>query len=408
MTTSTVEPVRALKGGDDPHARRRLMHVMIAAQVAFCFLVVFVGGLFTTTFHRLTNRPLGFDPAQLLLLETVAPDGRTPEAWAQMAETLRALPEVQDVAESGWPLLSSGAWNGFISIRGGPPSHDWGYFLTISPGWLATMKMQLIAGRDFRQSDTFPGAAIVNETFVKEFLKSTDPLGMAFERVDNDGTRERCQVVGVVADAPYRLVREAILPVAFVPFRQMDAKGMAQLGYSATFVVRTRGKNPPTMGMTVRRGLAQAGFRVSNVQTQQELLDVQTVRERLLARLAIFFSVVALLLAGIGLYGVLDYSVLQRRREIGIRIALGAPAGGVVRTVGWEIFAMVVCGAVFGTGLGVAVARYVAALLYGVQPTQPDVLMGALFTVLATTVIAAILPVVRAVRLDPMEVLKVD
>ena len=164
VRASAVKPVSALKGGDDPHARRRLMHGMIAAQVAFCFLVVFVAGLFVATFHRLAHRPVGFDATRLMLLETVAPKGRPPQAWAQVAESLRALPGVRGVAESGWPMLSTGSWNGEIAVSGGPPSNDWGYFLSVSPGWFETMRMPLIAGRDFRPGDTFPGAAIVNES----------------------------------------------------------------------------------------------------------------------------------------------------------------------------------------------------------------------------------------------------
>ena len=156
LRASAVKPVSALKGGDDPHARRRLMHGMIAAQVAFCFLVVFVAGLFVATFHRLADRPVGFDPTRLLLLETVAPKGRPPEAWAQVAESLRALPGVRGVAESGWPMLSTESWTGEIAVSGGPPSNDWGSFLSVSPGWFETMRMRLIAGRDFRPERYIP------------------------------------------------------------------------------------------------------------------------------------------------------------------------------------------------------------------------------------------------------------
>lgn len=408
LRVSSVQPVSALKGGEDPHARRRLMQVLIAAQVAFCFLVVFAGGLFVATFHRIEHRSLGFDPSHLLLLETLAPQGRMPNAWAQMADSLRTLPGVAMVAESGWPLVSSGAWNGDISVAGAPPGKEWGYFLPISPGWLATMKMPLLAGRDFNPRDAFPGAAIVNQTFVKDFLKSDRPLGMTFEKVEDDGRRERCQVIGVVADAPYRRVREAILPVAFVPFRALDAKGIAGMQYSGTFAVRTETDRPLAFAAELRRKISEAdpGFRVSNVETQQELLDVQTVRERLLARLGVFFAGVALLLAGIGMYGVLNYSVLQRRREIGVRLALGAHRGHVAGIVAAEVFRIVLLGAAAGWVLGIGSARYLASLLYQVKAAQLDMLALPLLAILGIAVVATQPVIARALRIDPAEILR--
>jgi putative ABC transport system permease protein len=420
LRASAIKPVNALKGGafasgNDPHARRRLMNGMIAAQVAFCFLVVFVAGLFVTTFQRLANRPMGFDADHLLLLETVAPHGQLPAAWSQMAESLRSMPAVEEVAESVWPLMSAQAWSGSIAINGGPPGNDWGYFLKVSPGWAGTMKMRLIAGRDFRSSDTFPGAAIVNETFVKQFLQGpgslgkVDPVGMTFEKVNPAGSRQRCQVVGVVADAAYRSVREAILPVAFVPFRELDEKGAVQVEDGGTFLVRTAaGTNPLALATEMRRKIAatRTGFRVSNVRTQRELIDAQTIRERLLAMLGMFFATVALLLAGIGLYGVLNYSVLQRRREIGIRVAVGARGMAITRLVTGEISAMVAIGVGAGLGLGFASVRYIETLFYEVKASDPGILAIPAITILAAAALATLPAVMRALRIDPAEILR--
>jgi predicted permease len=406
VRASAVKPVSALKGGDDPHARRRLTHGMIAAQVAFCFLVVFVAGLFVATFHRLAHRPVGFDATRLMLLETVAPKGRPPQAWAQVAESLRALPGVRGVAESGWPMLSTGSWNGEIAVSGGPPSNDWGYFLSVSPGWFETMRMPLIAGRDFRPGDTFPGAAIVNEAFVRRYLKGMQPVGTTFEKVNPEGSRERCQIVGVVSDAPYRYLREQILPVAFVPYRALDENGAVQAESSGTFLVRTISDHPMALAAELRRKVAQtaAGFRVSNVQTQQDLLDAQTVRERLLAMLATFFAGVALLLAGIGLYGVLNYSVLQRRREIGIRMAVGARHSRIAWLVTTEVLQMVVAGGAVGWVLGMGSARYVESLLYQVKAAEMAALP--LLAILSVAVVAIVPAISRALRIEPAEILR--
>jgi predicted permease len=384
------------------------MHGMIAAQVAFCFLVVFVAGLFVATFHRLANRPLGFDATRLMLLETVAPKGRPPEVWAQVAESLRALPGVRGVAESGWPMLSTGSWTGEIAVSGGPPSNDWGSFLSVSPGWFETMRMRLIAGRDFRPSDTFPGAAIVNEAFVRRYLKGMQPVGTTFEKVNPEGSRQRCQIMGVVSDAPYRYLREQILPVAFVPYRALDENGAVLAESSGTFLVRTMSDNPMALAAELRRKVAQtaAGFRVSNVQTQQELLDAQTVRERLLAMLATFFAGIALLLAGIGLYGVVNYSVLQRRREIGIRMAVGARHSRIAWLVTADVFQMVVVGGATGWVLGMGSARYVESLLYQVKAAEPDMAALPPLAILSVAVVAILPAISRALRIEPAEILR--
>jgi hypothetical protein len=187
------------------------------------------------------------------------------------------------------------------------------------------------------------------------------PLGISFAKDDL-----RFRVVGVVGNAPYERIREPALPVAYVPFHSLDNKGAPQPMGFATFIVRTASANPLALASTLRREVPRArpGFRVSNIRTQQEINAAQTVRERLLAMLASFFAVVALMLAGIGLYGVLDYSVLQRRREIGIRIAIGAPAGDIARRVTLDVFSMVVVGALAGLVLSLTSARYIESLLY--------------------------------------------
>ena len=136
LRASAVKPASALKGGEDPHSRRRLMHALIAVQVAFCFVVLFVAGLFVATFDRLSNQPTGFSAERLLTLETVTQRPQPPVFWDQVAEHLRAVPGVETVALAGWPLLSGKSWNGFISINGAPPSEVFADFLMSRPaGW---------------------------------------------------------------------------------------------------------------------------------------------------------------------------------------------------------------------------------------------------------------------------------
>jgi predicted lysophospholipase L1 biosynthesis ABC-type transport system permease subunit len=178
----------------------------------------------------------------------------------------------------------------------------------------------------------------------------------------------------------------------------------------ATFIVRTSAANPVAMASTLRREIPRAWpeFRVSNIRTQLEINQSHTVRERLLARLAIFFGTVALVLAGVGLYGVLDYSVLRRRREMAIRMALGAQAGHVARRVTSDGFAMVITGALTGVALGFASVRYIESLLYQVKPSDPAMLALPSLIILATALLAALPPVIRAVRIDPATMLRTE
>jgi putative ABC transport system permease protein len=403
LRASSVKPVSALRGGEDPHTRRRLMHVLIAAQVAFCFLVLFVAGLFAATFERLSNRPTGFVAERLLVLDTVAQRDEAPVIWEQVAEHLRETTGVQQVALSGWPLLGGGGWNGFVSVNGAPPGPILAYFLSVSLGWIETMRIPLINGRDFRPNETFPGAAIINETFARQFFGGANPIGQTIAK----GT-DQCKVVGVMRDAPYRSIHEPILPVAIVPVLHPDAKDTMQPIRNATIMVRTSGANPMALASILRREVARARaeFRVSNIRSQAELVRSQTLRERLLAMLGIFFAAVALLLASIGLYGVLDYSVLQRRREIGIRVAIGAPAGNIARLVTAEVFTMVLVGAGAGIALGAASVRYIQALLYGVKGGDPGMLVLPLCTILTAALLAALPAVYHAVRIDPVTMLR--
>jgi predicted permease len=410
LRASAVKPASALKGGEEPHGifgltRRRLMHALIAAQVAFCFLVLFVAGLFAATFDRLSRRPTGFSAERLLTLDTVAQRAEAPVFWDQAAEHLRTVPGVETVALAGWPLLGGGAWNGFVSVNGAPPGPVLAYFLKVSPGWVDAMKMPLIDGRDFRAGDTSPGVAVVSETFARQYFNGESPIGKSFAK-----GRDRYQVVGLVRDAPYRSMREPILPVAYVPFKSIDAKGALQPIREGTFIVRTSGANPLALASMLRQEVPRARpeFRVSNIRTQAELVRAQTIRERLLAMLALFFAAVALLLAGVGLYGVLDYSVLQRRREIGIRMAIGAQAGGIARLVTVDVFRMVLAGALAGVAIGMGSVRYIEALFYEVKATELGVLALPSLAILAAAWVAALPAVIRAVRTDPVTMLRAD
>jgi predicted permease len=409
LRASSVQPVSVLKGGDDPHSRRRLMQGMVAAQVAFCFLVLFLAGLFVATFQRLSNQSTGFSADRLLALETTSRPAQPFVDWDQVADHLRSVPGVERVAQASSPLLGGSSWNDSISINGGPPSVDLAYFLNVSPGWLDTMKIPLLDGRDFRNSDAYPNVAIVNQTFAREFLHTENPVGQFFEKASDNGTRQHMQVIGLARDADYRSIREPMLPVAFVPLHSTDTEAPQQLD-DATFIVRTSVANPLALASTLRQEVSRVRpqFHVSNIRTQKEIDDGQTVRERLLAMLAFFFGSVALLLAGIGLYGVLNYSLLQRERELGIRLALGARAVHIAREVTAGIFSAVLLGAGMGLGLGMLSTRWISSLLYQVKPSDPAMLALPCLIILMTASFAAVPAVLRALHIDPVAMLRAE
>jgi predicted permease len=399
LRASDIKPAHALKGGANPHSRGRLMRLLIAIQVAFCFIVHLAASDFVLTLRRLTNQPVGFSAVRLLTLETKATSPQPSQIWFQVADHLRSLPGVESVAIAGWPLLGGNGMNGFVSVNGLPPHPMLDYFLGVSPGWIDTMKIPLLDGRDLNPNDTSPGAALVNSAFAKEYFNGDNPIGKSFDR----GTL-RYQIVGLVRDARYRNMREPITPTAYIPLHNAPTDKFG----AATFLVRTKSENPLVLAPTLRREIprARSDFRVSNIRTQLEINQAQTVRERLLAILAVFFAGVALLLAVIGLYGVLSYSVVQRRREIGIRVAMGAPALDITRRVTIDLFVMVLLGSVAGVVVALSLEPYVKTLLYQVKASEVNAFVIPAITIIAASLLAALPAVHRAIRIDPARLLR--
>jgi predicted permease len=408
LRASAIRPVEALKGGDDSRSRVRWMRALIALQAAFCLVVLFVAGLFVATFDRLHGQTNGFSSDRLVNIDVVNPINEPTTLWDQVADHLRRTPGIQAVAYADWPLLDGWGFklNG-ISINNGPPSEVPAWFINVSPGWLDTMKIPFITGRDFRPTDLSPGVAIVNEAFARQFFAQENPLGKWFEGTSGWMRGQKFQIVGLVRDARYRYLRQAFLPVAYTPFRRTEAKGTMQGG---TLVVRTSASNPLALASILRKEIPRARpeFRVSNMRTEQELIDSQTIRERLLAMLARFFGAVALLLAGIGIYGVLDYSVFQRRREIGIRLALGAQPRDLAVRVTARVFSMVLLGAMTGLAFGLASVRYIEPLLYQVQSTELSVLVIPSLAIFGAAVLAAMPAIIHAVEIDPAGLLRAE
>ncbi len=389
-------------------ARRPLMHALVGVQAAFCMLVLFIAALVVATFVRLAEQPLGFAPDRLLTIDVVAQPGQPSNVWQQIAGELRAVPGVESVGLAGQAMLEGYTRSIYVGIDGGPPGDVLAHFVSISPGWLNAMGMSLVEGRDFRDDDRTPGVAIVSEEFVNVFLDGRNPIGRSFEQ--GGSMPMGFQIIGVVRNIRYRHLRDPELPLAYVPFQSMDVNGAWRPVSRGNFAVKVRSNDPLQIAQSIRRTLAEShsGFRVDTIRTQDQLIDADVVRERLLAMLGLFFGAVALLVAGIGLYGVLHYSVLQRRREIGVRLALGAHAFEIARIVTTDAIAMVLAGSLAGIALGLGVARYLQVLFFEVSATDPAMLAIPFGAIAAATLLAITPPVVRALQIDPRIMLRVE
>ena len=410
LRASTVDPVNALKGGENPHAGRRLMHGLMGVQVAFCFLVLFVASLFVATFQRLSHESTGFSADGVLAVDTVTNRPQSLAYWNQLLDYLHHIEGVEAVGMSDAPLLSGSNWNNSISVDGQPSNGTTTYMRRVSPGWIGALKIPLLDGRDFLPEDLYPGSALVNQAFANAYFDGKSPVGRRFEVVFSGNARVRFQAVGMVGDVRYLDLREPLLPQVYVPFRSLDKKGEPRELGGAELLVRTRKPNPTVLGQFLRDEIPRVRpeFRVSRIRTQQAINLSHTVRERLLATLGVFFSVVALLLAGVGLYGVLHYYVLQRRREIGIRIAVGAGAANIARIVTIDAFMALLLGSLAGLALGMACARFMESLFYQVKATDPSMLVVPALILFGVALLASVPAVIRAVRIDPASMLRVE
>ena len=409
LRVSEIEPAHALKG-EERQTRRRLMLTLVATQVAFCFVIYFAAGLFVTTFERLAHQPTGYSSENLVILTASANEPQPPQVWDEASAHLRNIAGVESVAMAGWPLLDGNGWNGFIWVNG-QPTEVLAYFLAVSPGFIDTMRIPFVQGRDFPADEGFPGKAIVNQAFVQQCFGGRNPIGHWFEKETGDGvTRWRFEVIGVVGNAHYRNLREPMTPTAYVPYFGVNAAGQRQPKDNGSFIVRTKSGSSTALTGILRAEVSQARpeLRVSNIRTQVEINEGHTVRERLLAMLAAFFAAVGLLLAGVGVYGVLHYSVLQRRKEIGVRLALGARASDIAGHVTREMSIMAAVGIAAGLAVGLTTVGFIANLLYEVKPTDPSMMIIPILVVVGTALVAALPAVIRAAQIDPASMLRVE
>jgi putative ABC transport system permease protein len=420
LRASGVAPMDALKEhgrGTSSDSRASLASGLVVAQVALSLILVVAAGLFMRTFSSLANLHLGFDRDRVLLVNInaqrteIPPDDRL-NTYRRIREAVLAVPGVASAAVSFVTPVSGNTWNNRVEVSGGVPLGERqrsANFNAVTPGWLATFGTPLIAGRDVTDGDRkgTPPVVLVNQAFAKKFLNGANPIGHTVAtEPGGPGATPPFEIVGVVADAVYRALREPVPPTMYVPLAQFG-DGRRPPPASMSVSVRTVTGSPALLARSVSAAITGVNRDLAlTFRPLADQVDASLTQERLVAMLAGFFGALALLLAGLGLYGVTSYAVSRRRTEIGIRMALGAAPAGVVRLVLARVTLLVGVGVIVGAGLSLWAATFVKTLLYGLEPRDPVTLVGAAVILGTVGAIAGWLPAHRASRIDPAEVLR--
>lgn len=412
--TRPMEAIRQHGRGTDGIRRVGLGSALVVGQVALSLLLVVAAGLFVRTFASLATVDLGFDRDAVLLVRFdaqgtgVEPTQRA-ALYERVLEAVRSMPAVSNAAVSEVTPVSGWILDVAVEIENGPRLTTQGiapYKNAITPGWFATYGTPLVGGRDFDARDRLmsPPVAIVNETFARRFLAGRNPIGHRFRNAFPPPSEqsEWIEIVGVAADATYLSVRQGVPPTMYVPMAQQKV-------------------NPPNMSLSVRaatgsstplvRAIADVIGRVDRnlaitVTPLTQQVHATLVQERIVAMLSGFFGALALLLAGLGLYGVTSYAVSRRRTEIGIRMAVGAAPSNVVRLVLTRVFFVISVGMLLGVGLSTWTSKYVATLLYGLGPRDPVTIASSAVVLAIVGALAGWIPAYRASRIDPSQALR--
>jgi predicted permease len=404
-------------------SRIKLDKVLVVAQVALSLFLLIGAGLFTRSLENLRNIDFGFNPDNLLLFTLDTKPGYKPEQrinlYKEVLARLQTLPGVTSSSMSNYGLLGGSYINMTVSVAGFTPTADEDTTcnaISVGPRFFETMNVPLLIGRSFNSGDNVPvpdespdnpntistpalQIVVINETMAKYFFPNENPIGKQF----GFGGPPGMEIIGVVKDSKSVSLREPPTRVFYSPYFRDN------IDQGGTFAVRTT-NNPALLSATIQQAVREIdkGAEILNVQTMQDVIDHEVVQERFIAQVAGFFGLFAVLLACIGLYGVMSYGVVRRTREIGIRMALGARASGVVWFVMRESVLLVLIGVAIGVPAALATTRFVATYLFGLSATDPVTIVAASVLLLSVALLAGYLPSRRASRIDPMVALRYD
>jgi predicted permease len=382
---------------------------LVAAQVALSFLLLFGAGLFVRSLQNLQTTDTGVQMDNLVTFRlSPALSGydnpRTVNLYNELLDRLRSTPGIKSAGHAAVSILSGDEWDSTTSVEGhnAKDGEDMQAFMNaLSPGYFDAMGIKLLEGRDFRTSDIVekPAIAIVNKKFAQHFFGDKSAIGRRLGRGVGPETKLDIEIVGVVEDSLYEGPREGVRRQVFWP----------GYGGSTTFYVRTTEASASAFNVIrseVKR--LDAGMPVYDVKTVQGQLDETLLTDRLIALLSAGFGFLATLLASIGLYGVMAFIVARRRKEIGLRLALGAEPAGVLWIVMREVLLLLVIGLAVGVPAAIGLGRYVSSQLYGIQPNDPWMAIGTVMLLTAVSAAAGMIPATRASRIDPILALRYE
>ncbi len=387
---------------------------LVVAQVALSLMLVTAAGLFLRSFASLNQLPLGFAPEPLLIAELnlqasdVPIDQRSPRA-ERLRAAAAAVPGVTSASLSRIPLLTGGGWaSNRVAVDDGPmPVEDLSanrlWRNATSPGWFDTMGTPLVSGRDFTDADRVgaPLVAIINQTFVGRYQLGQQPIGRTV-RIGVPNGERRYEIVGLVGDSAYTAPRDGMLATMYVPLAQVQP-----LGETVILTINADRGQRAAVERDVAAALARTEPAITFVfRTFDQFIDATVTQERLIAMLSSFFGGLALLLASIGLYGIVAQAVRARQAEIGLRLALGAQRRGIVRLVFHRVSSLVIAGLAIGLAGSLWAAQFLGPLLFHVEARDPATFAAAAGVLVAAGLLAAWLPARRAARLDPATVLR--
>jgi predicted permease len=392
-------------------SRLRMRSVFVVGQVTMSLVLVIAAGLFMRTLAQAANAPTGFDHENVDVVSIDLSLARyTPETGRLFARELltqvRALPGVQSASIAvDLPLDGGQMGFGSITVSGSPATNERGTidadWNIVEPGLFRTLGQRLLRGRDFTDQDTAAAApvAIVNEAFARAVWPGADPVGQQFESERTDGIA-RVTVIGVAADARLMSISEPAAPYVYVPLAQRYISRI-------NLLVKTSGASSiPALRAMVRT--MNPNLPVTEALPLSEITALGLVPQRIAAAVAGALGVVGLLLAAVGIFGVTAYAVTRRTREIGIRIALGADHGNVMRLLLRQGLMLTGIGLVLGVGLAAVGAQLIQGLLYGVSGVDPVTFASACALFGVVSMIATYLPARRALRVDPMVALRIE
>ena len=411
QAVSLREGARGATGG-----RERLRSVLVAAQVAVSILLLVSTGLFVRALARVQATDPGFQPAGVLSLRTALPMERYKTTASRHAFYQRVLGEIEAV-----PGVSAAAYTSFTpmvmrggiwpvevkGVTGGATANDvhTASLRYLTPGYFEALGIPLRHGRDLSFSDRLdaPFVAVVSESFARRYWPAGNAVGQRFTIAFDERI-----VVGVAGDVRVRGLESISEPQVYLPHQQVR-DGWLPFYAPKDLVIRTAG-DPLAITGTVRRIVhaADPELPLSDVRTMEDVVGLETAPRRTQTAVLALFAGIAILLAGVGLHGLLAFGVAQRRQEIGVRLALGATRARIVRLVVAEGFALAVAGSVAGVALALAVSRWFSSLLAGVAPADPATYAGASLLILLVVAAGTMMPAWRAVRVDPVTALRAD